>query len=131
MELKYAQQQVEDFHKAFGHPVGDKPTMLDPERLALRHKWLTEEVDEMLAAKNPVELSDAIGDAIVISIGTAVEAGISISEVFDIIMSANMAKLGPDGKPIYKDDGKIAKPEGWVPPEPDIEEELFRQGYRP
>jgi predicted HAD superfamily Cof-like phosphohydrolase len=28
-----------------------------------------------------------------------------------------MAKVGEDGKPKYREDGKVAKPEGWQPPD--------------
>ena len=41
-----------------------------------------------------------------------------IQEIFAIVHDANMAKLWPDGKPRYREsDGKVAKPEGWIPPE--------------
>lgn len=42
---------------------------------------------------------------------------INISAVFHEIMDTNMAKLGPDGKPIYREDGKILKPDGWKKPD--------------
>jgi predicted HAD superfamily Cof-like phosphohydrolase len=48
--------------------------------------------------------------------------------LFDIVQAANMAKLGPDGKPIIRpEDGKIMKPEGWEPPEEKLEAEIKRQ----
>jgi predicted HAD superfamily Cof-like phosphohydrolase len=127
MNLKNAQELVKQFQLAFGHPVADKPQMIDPERQKDRHNWLIEEANELLAAKTVVDVADAIGDVIYIALGTAIEHGIDIEPIFNIIQGANMAKLGPDGKPIYKEDGKVAKPEGWQPPEPQIEKEIERQ----
>jgi predicted HAD superfamily Cof-like phosphohydrolase len=127
MNLTNAQKAVEEFQKAFGHPVARKPQMIDPARQKDRNNWLIEEANELLDAKTVVDVADAIGDVIYIALGTAVEHGIDIAHIFNIIQEANMSKLGPDGKPIYKEDGKVAKPEGWQPPEPKIEEELKRQ----
>lgn len=127
MNLQNAQNKVKEFHTAFGHPVADKPQMIDSERQKKRHSWLIEEVNELLEANTIEDVADAIGDVIYIALGTAVENGIDIEPVFNIIHEANMSKLGPDGKPIYKEDNKIAKPEGWQPPEPKIIKELERQ----
>jgi len=43
--------------------------------------------------------------------GTILEHGLQhkISEVFDEIQRSNMSKLGEDGKPIYREDGKVLK----------------------
>lgn len=41
-----------------------------------------------------------------------------IQDIFPFVHEANMAKLWPDGKPRYREsDGKVLKPEGWIPPE--------------
>ena len=122
-----AQVAVMKFQTAFGHPVGTEPKMLEPERLATRQTWLQEEVNEISEAKTVEDLADGIADVIYIALGHAVEAGIDIDKIFKIVQDANMAKLGPDGKPVYKDDNKIGKPEGWEAPEPKIVAELERQ----
>lgn len=72
--------------------------------------------------------SDALIDAFYFLAGTLVETGIMPQSLFEIVQAANMAKLGPDGQPIIREsDGKIMKPEGWVPPEAKLEEEIKRQ----
>lgn len=71
---------------------------------------------------------DALGDGLYFTMGSFNEIGLRPREFFDIIQGANMAKLGEDGKPIIrKEDGKIMKPEGWMPPEPQLEAEVLRQ----
>jgi predicted HAD superfamily Cof-like phosphohydrolase len=43
--------------------------------------------------------------------GTILEHGLQdkIEEVFDEIQRSNMSKLGEDGEPIYRADGKVLK----------------------
>ncbi|MGM7720687.1 hypothetical protein [Metabacillus sp. Hm71] len=72
--------------------------------------------------------ADAVTDALYFLLGTCVEMGIDPQPLLDIVQDANMAKLGEDGKPIFREgDRKIMKPEGWQPPEPLIEAEIIRQ----
>lgn len=127
MNLSNAQADVRAFQKAFNLPYEDAPKMLTAERLKFRQELLQEEVDEISAATTLEDLADGIGDVIYIALGTAIESGIEMEPIFKIIQAANMAKLGEDGKPIYREDGKVIKPEGWQPPEPAIVEELERQ----
>lgn len=39
-----------------------------------------------------------------------------IEEVFDEIQRSNMSKLGEDGKPIYREDGKVLKGSNYFKP---------------
>ena len=72
--------------------------------------------------------SDALIDGFYFLGGSFVEIGIRPQSLFNIVQDANMAKLGADGKPIIREsDGKIMKPEGWVPPEEKLEEEIKKQ----
>ena len=71
---------------------------------------------------------DALTDGQYFISGSFVEEGLKPTPYFDIVQGANMAKLGADGKPIIREsDGKIMKPEGWMPPEPQLEAEVLRQ----
>ena len=86
----------------------------------------------MAYTKNDVERLIGQGDALTDSqyfvSGSFVETGLQPTPLFDIVHQANMAKLGKDGLPIRREsDGKIMKPEGWMPPEPQIEAEILRQ----
>ena len=42
--------------------------------------------------------------------------GFDLDTAMDRIFESNMSKLGPDGKPIYRADGKVLKPESYKPP---------------
>jgi predicted HAD superfamily Cof-like phosphohydrolase len=117
--------QVRAFQTAFDAPMPEKPTLLDTKRAKLRHKLLQEEVTEIKKALDLEDgldkleaISDGIVDALYILYGTAHEYGIAdrLTLMFDEVHSANMRKLGEDGKPIYRNDGKVLKPEGWYPP---------------
>ncbi|WP_240731313.1 hypothetical protein [Exiguobacterium mexicanum] len=72
--------------------------------------------------------ADALTDALYFVMGSFVELGLDPVPLFEIVQRANMAKLGPDGKPILRaSDNKVMKPEGWLPPEPELEAEVRRQ----
>lgn len=118
MGLNKTFKDVRAFHKAFNHPVSDKPVLIAPERAKARHAWLQEELDEFIEAQTIADQADAMIDTIYFAVGTLVEMGISApQELFDIVQNANMAKLWPDGKPRYNEMNKVIKPEGWEDPE--------------
>lgn len=56
-----------------------------------------------------VETADALGDMDYVINGFAHVAGIPHDDVVDEIHDSNMSKLGADGKPILREDGKILK----------------------
>lgn len=55
-----------------------------------------------------VGIADALGDKLYILCGTILKHGLQhkIEEVFAEIQRSNMSKLGEDGKPIFREDGK-------------------------
>lgn len=127
MSLNDAWADVRDFHIRFGHPHEERPSFIDKKRADARAKWMREEVQEFLDARDVVEQADAMIDLIYFALGTMVEMGVRPQELFDIVHRANMAKLWPDGKPHYNKDGKTVKPEGWQDPYPLLEKEIERQ----
>lgn len=119
--MKKEWNDVREFHEKFGHPVAEKPCMIETKRVLSRGKWMNEEVAEFFVAKDIYEQADAMIDLLYFSLGTLVEMGLEAEELFDIVQRANMAKLWPDGKPHYNQkDGKVIKPEGWADPAPKI-----------
>ena len=127
------ENDVKDFHDSFGHPAPTFPiTELTPgviELLERRAEWLIEEANELkeaLEERNLIKAIDALGDSIYFGVGGFVTLGLPLGPFWINIQEANMAKLGPDGKPVPHPTlpGKIGKPEGWVPPEARHEETL-------
>jgi predicted HAD superfamily Cof-like phosphohydrolase len=105
---------VEAFHNAFGQDNGESPRLLSHGEFDLRHSLMKEENDEYLEAchaKDLVDIADALGDQMYILCGTILRHGMQhiIEEVFDEIQASNMSKLGEDGKPVFREDGKILK----------------------
>lgn len=106
---------VAAFHSAFGVGTANTPTAHISEDInTLRYKLMAEENNEYLDAANAndlVEVADALGDMLYILCGTILTHGMQhiIEEVFDEIQQSNMSKLGADGKPIYREDGKVMK----------------------
>lgn len=111
--------RVKEFHEKFGHPAPDSPRLLDDGRTQLRVDLIAEELDEYreaVAAGDVVAVADALGDLDYVVNGAAIEHGIVLPVITAEIHRSNMTKLGPDGKPIYREDGKILKGEGYEPP---------------
>ena len=83
---------------------------------------MKEENNEYIeAAENGdiVEVADALGDMLYILCGTIIEHGMTelIEEVFDEIHRSNMSKLGEDGNPVYREDGKVIKGPNFFKPD--------------
>jgi|TARA_B110000211_G_C14092033_1_gene559704 predicted HAD superfamily Cof-like phosphohydrolase len=113
---------VHKFHTAFGLGIENNPTAaLDAKKNLLRYELMREENEEYLEAANNkdlVEVADALGDMLYILCGTIIEHGMQdkIEEVFNEIQRSNMSKLGADGKPIYREDGKVLKGPNYFKP---------------
>ena len=129
--MKRKIKAVADFHQAFGLGISQQPRAdLGPEKNLLRFNLMDEENQEYLEAANRgdlVEVADALGDMLYILCGTILEHGMQykIGEVFEEIQRSNMSKLGADGKPVYREDGKVLKGPNYF--RPDIRAILDRE----
>ena len=118
-------EHVKKFHDAFGIENNFKPTTNIPKNEKdLRYTLMREENEEYWeAVKNNdiVEVADALGDMLYILCGTILKHGLQykIADVFEEIQRSNMSKLDVNGKPIYREDGKVLKSEQYF--KPDIE----------
>lgn len=121
--MKKRLKAVQEFHKAFGLGIKEQPTAnLGAEKIGLRYELMNEENEEYLAAAKKgdlVEVADALGDMLYILCGTIIEHGMQdkIVEVFDEIQRSNMSKLGEDGQPVYREDGKVLKGPNYFRPD--------------
>ena len=105
---------VAEFHEVFEIGNVDIPNLLNSEQFELRHRLMLEENEEYLEAcrnENLVEIADALGDQLYILFGTILKHGLQhkIDEVFQEIHRSNMSKLDAEGRPIFREDGKILK----------------------
>ncbi len=129
--MKEKIKAVREFHEAFGLGLNEKPVVnIGEDRKLLRFNLMKEENEEYFEAVNNndlVETADALGDMLYILCGTIIEHGMQykIDEVFNEIQRSNMSKLGKDGKPIYREDGKVMKGPNYF--KPNIEEVLNRE----
>lgn len=115
------QEQVAEFHRALGLPIGTSPAI---SRGELRSNLINEESLEFaacVAEGDIVGAADAIADLLYVVFGSAVEFGIDIAPIFDEVHRSNMAKVGGPRRA----DGKVLKPPGWTPP--DVAGELAKQ----
>jgi len=111
---------VEDFMEAMGQEVNAIPAFPEQEIQRLRLDLIEEELDELHYAidnKDMVEIADALGDLLYVVYGAGHAFGIDLDECFKEIHASNMSKLGPDGKPIKREDGKVLKPDTFFPPD--------------
>jgi predicted HAD superfamily Cof-like phosphohydrolase len=120
--MKNKLKAVQEFHKAFGLGIQHKPVAnLSENKLKLRFDLMAEENEEYLEAakeNDVIEVADALGDMLYILCGTILEHGMQykIEEVFNEIQRSNMSKLGANGKPIYREDGKVMKGPNYFKP---------------
>jgi predicted HAD superfamily Cof-like phosphohydrolase len=122
IKMKKKIKAVKEFHNSFGLGVSENMIAdLGEAKNNLRFNLMDEENKEYLeAAQNNdlVEVADALGDMLYILCGTILEHGMQykIEEVFNEIQRSNMSKLGVDGKPIYREDGKVLKGPNYFKP---------------
>ena len=113
---------VKLFHTTYGLGVNEEMKAdLGTQKNNLRFELMKEENEEYLEAvqnNDIVEIADALGDMLYILCGTILEHGLQhkIEAVFDEIQRSNMSKLGEDGKPIYREDGKVMKGPNYFKP---------------
>jgi len=115
-------EQVKEFADTFNIEYSDNMNAnIDESIIDLRFRLMQEENLEYLeAAKNKdiVEIADALGDILYILCGTILTHGLQhkIVEVFNEIQRSNMSKLDVNGKPVFREDGKILKGPNYFQP---------------
>lgn len=117
--MKDLTDKVLEFHKAF---LIDEVQNYkkNPHCCTLRKELMREENQEYLqacAANDNVAIADALGDMLYILCGTIVAHDLQdkIVDVFNEIHRSNMSKL-EDGKPIFREDGKVMKGKDYFKP---------------
>lgn len=111
--------KVIQFMTSFGQEVKDRPELADHKTAMLRLKLILEEYEELEDAVTEghlVGIADALTDILYVTYGAGAAYGIDLDKCFEEVHNSNMSKLGEDGKPINREDGKVMKgPNYWEP----------------
>ena len=131
---------VRQFHETYGLPIVSDGPNSDRDRVHMRMALVAEEFSELVGAvygskarglmerafakavasdsreRDTVETADALADLVYVIYGMALELGIPMRDVLAEVQASNLSKLGADGKPIYREDGKVMKGPGFFPP---------------
>ena len=120
--MKKQLESVKHFHETYKLSYSINPIAnLGFDKNKLRFDLMAEENNEYINAANNndiIEVADALGDMLYILCGTIIEHGMQdiIEPIFDEIQKSNMSKLGLDGNPLYREDGKVLKGPNYVKP---------------
>ena len=119
--MKKQLEQLLQFQRAYNSTINSKPTLISEDDYTLRYRLGKEELIEYFAACKDgdlIEVADALADQLYILLGTMISHGMAdvIEDIFDEVHRSNMSKLGEDGKPIHREDGKILKGPNYSPP---------------
>lgn len=129
---------VRQFHQVYGLPIQHDQAEVDRERVHMRMRLIYEEVSELTGAvygeqarclleetisslpddgtRDTIETADALADLVYVIYGMALECGISLPAVLREVQASNLSKLDSEGRPIYREDGKVLKGENFFPP---------------
>ncbi len=119
---------VREFMNAFGQEVKTSPENPDINTQALRYDLIKEELQELWDAQGQRDLigiADALTDLLYVVYGAGHAYGIDLDKCFEEVQRSNMSKLGADGKPIYREDGKVLKGPNFF--QPNLEAILFEK----
>tara|TARA_R100001463_G_scaffold132097_1_gene192545 strand:+ start:1388 stop:1783 length:396 start_codon:yes stop_codon:yes gene_type:complete len=111
------QDAVTEFQKAFGRPTDLKFSDIEissdvANTFGLRQALIEEEFYELTKAmneKNEQEIKKESADLLYVLAGLFVDFGWDMQVIFNRIHESNMSKLDENGKPVYRNDGKIMK----------------------
>jgi predicted HAD superfamily Cof-like phosphohydrolase len=102
--------KVAEFMRTFGQDVEEEPIWTSVSNL--RYRLIYEELGELREAldnRDIVEVADALTDLLYVVYGAGHSFGINLDKCFEEVHNSNMSKLGEDGKPIRREDGKVLK----------------------
>jgi predicted HAD superfamily Cof-like phosphohydrolase len=103
---------VREFHEKFHVAIEAEPTFPSQAIRDLRFELIQEELGELEVADGNddlIEVADALTDLLYVIYGMGHAYGINLDDCFREVHASNMSKLGHDGKPILRADGKIMK----------------------
>lgn len=106
---------VRHFARTYGQTL-DHPWAKGSRKDLLRVLLVKEEYAEVLEAETAENLLKELADLAYVTFGFAAEFGWDLDEALRRVHASNMSKLGEDGNPIYREDGKVLKGPNYEPP---------------
>ena len=95
----------------------DQSVTGDQKQFDMYMDLIDEEYKELKDAPDDVETVDALIDILVVTIGALHSMGADAEGAWKEVMQTNFAKIDKEtGKVRKREDGKVLKPVGWVPP---------------
>jgi predicted HAD superfamily Cof-like phosphohydrolase len=115
MRTKTNYEKVREFHKVFGQALDVPGKWASKDLIELRLKLIVEEFQEFLESDSKENMLKEAVDLLYVIYGFAATFGLDIDTAFNRVHQSNMSKLGDDGKPIYREDGKVLKSKNYKP----------------
>jgi len=116
------EQMVEQFNTTYNVPCETVPKVPDEDKATRLNNLIMEELmelNEALDNKDVIGIADALTDIIYVTAQQALALGFPVNAMLREVHRSNMSKLGEDGKPIFREDGKVLKGPNFA--EPDLE----------
>ena len=120
MKRTFISEQAKEFRTKY-----NLNSSADRQTRAVQHKLIVEEFKEFLQAEgmlfmhgrnHQAEALKELADLVYVCYQYAENMGWFLDEALNRVHESNMSKLGADGKPIYREDGKVLKGPGYKPP---------------
>ena len=111
---------VGDFMESMEQDVLIRPSFPEDSVQRLRLDLIEEELDELqygIDNQDMDEVADALTDLLYVVYGAGHAFGIDLDDCFKEVHKSNLSKLGPDFRPIKREDGKVLKPDTYFPPD--------------
>tara|TARA_Y100001963_G_scaffold105477_1_gene145643 strand:- start:152 stop:532 length:381 start_codon:yes stop_codon:yes gene_type:complete len=121
MKKTFISDQAKEFRSKYGIQ-----NSISRESRARQKELIVEEFKEFLEADGQLfrvgpaskqECLKELADLVYVCYQYAENQGWFLDEALDRVHKSNMSKLGEDGKPIYREDGKVLKGPGYKPPD--------------
>ena len=115
-------KSIAEFNNVFGcerNKSFKSSSINSTELLVLRKNLIKEEMEEVFEAikeKDEAHVLKELVDVVVVCVGMSDTYGWDFDNAFKRVHESNMSKLDDEGKPIYREDGKVIKSKNYKEP---------------
>jgi predicted HAD superfamily Cof-like phosphohydrolase len=113
-------QMVNKFNSTYKVDTAVSPVIPTEDQMDAMYSMIHEELIELsdaMDAKDPVAMADALADLIYVTAQQAAKYGFPVDPLLEEVQRSNLSKLGDDGQPIFREDGKVLKGPKFSPPD--------------